>query len=470
MMGLAEVRWRIMTEVLLDNQRKKQLSSDLWKLSYPSIIAYTLQAFYDIIDMVWVGRISKEAIGGVTLFSTIYMLFTVLNDVAGSSSVSMLSQSYGRNTPKRTQRIAEQTITFKVILAIITAVLLLIFLQPLLNIYSDDPVVKQAALDYGRIRIFALPIAFSSYSVNTIFRCTGDSKTPMKIMLSATAINMILDPVLMFESLKIGSWTIKGFGLGVYGAGLATVIATTISFVIGFYILIRGQRDVTISFKGLLRLDKEIDKQLLSIGLPAGFQLFVRQGFNALLMLLITSYGTIAVTVYGLGNKLIGFSFTPIAGFTFAGSTLIGHALGRERVDEASYLAKVSTGIITSIIAVFAFFMAIFPRVFLGLFNKDADVLYHGTPMLRWVALGMIVAALASGMRVVFSGSGLNRPILIATVISRWLVQLPLMYYLVKFQAVELSKIWITFLIAELADLAVVAYYYRKGKWKYNRV
>ncbi len=457
-----------MSENSLSPGIKHQLKKDLWALSYPSIIAFSLQAFYDIVDMVWVGKISAEAIAGVTLFSTIYALFSVLNEVAGASSVSMISQSYGRKNPERTQKIAEQTISFKVVLALITALLLAIFLKPLLRLYSDDPLVIQAAIDYAFIRILALPVAFSSYSINTVFRCTGDSKTPMKVMIVAALANMILDPVFMFET--IPGTSLPGFNLGVFGAGLATVISTCLSFILGFVVLLRGQHGISISIKGLFTLDKEIDKQLLSIGLPAGFQLFVRQGFNALLMAFITSYGTIAVTIYGLGTKIMGFSFTPIVGFQFAGSSMVGHALGRDHIEEADYIAKIATSFISRIIGIFAIFALVFPKFFLGIFNTDPEVLRQGTPMVRYIALAMLVTALAAGMRVVFSGSGFNRPLLLSTMISRWLIQLPLMALLVYILKVPLRYLWLSFLIAELAELAVIIYYYKRGDWQKKRV
>lgn len=448
--------------------RKKDIKREFWGMSYPGIIAFTLQSFYDIVDMIWVGKLSKEAMAGVTLFTTIFALFSVLNEVAGSSSVSMISQSHGRGTSERTQKIAEQTITFKVVLAIITGLLIYITLDPLLNLYSDDPLVVQSAKDYGIIRIFSLPFAFTSYSINTIFRCTGDSKTPMKIMLTATITNMVLDPLFIFE--KIPGTNIPGLNLGVFGAGLATVISIIFSCLIGGILLSRYSEVVKVSWRGLLSLDKEIDLQLLSIGLPSGVQLFIRMGFNAVLMIFITIYGTTAITVYGLGTKLMQFAFSPLMGFSFAGSIMVGHALGREDIEEARYMARIATAMIFGIIGVATAFAEIFPEFFIALFNTEADVLEAGVPMLRWISIALLLASVSAGMRVVFSGSGFNRPILISTLISRWLVQLPALYLMTRIFELPLHLIWISFVLAELADLLVVIYYYCRGDWKYKRV
>jgi len=156
----------------IDLQLKpKKISKNLWKLAYPTMISAGLQNFYDIVDMVWVGQISKTALSGVTLFSSIYLLFTILNEVAGASSVSMISQYYGRGDMEKTQRIAEQTISFKVVLAVISGSLLALFLKPILWFFLPDQEVLNSALEYGWLRIFFIPVMFSSYSVNTIFRC-----------------------------------------------------------------------------------------------------------------------------------------------------------------------------------------------------------------------------------------------------------------------------------------------------------
>lgn len=134
--------------------KPKKISKNLWKLAYPTMISAGLQNFYDIVDMVWVGQISKTALSGVTLFSSIYMLFTILNEVAGASSVSMISQNYGRGDMEKTQRIAEQTISFKVVLAIMSAFLLAVFLKPILWFFLPDQEVLNSALEYGWLRIF----------------------------------------------------------------------------------------------------------------------------------------------------------------------------------------------------------------------------------------------------------------------------------------------------------------------------
>lgn len=447
---------------------KKDIAKRLWALSYPTMISFGLETFYDIVDMAWVGQISSEALSGVTIFSTLYMLFTVLNEVAGDASISLISQYYGRGDQETTQKVAEQTISFKIVLALISMVLLLIFIQPLMHFYTDDPKVISEALSYGYIRIFFIPVLFALYSVNTIFRCTQDSITPMKIMLISAVLNLILDPVLMFETIPfIG---LPGVGLGVLGAAWATIIASAAAFLYGFTILATGRRKVRISIPGLFRLDKEIDKKLLFIGIPSGVQFFVRQFFNAAMVKFVAVYGTTAIALAGINGKLNGFALMPIFGLTMAGSTLVGAALGENKIKEAELVTKVGALVNLIFVGLLSFLIAIFSKPIMSLFSQDPMIVDNGIPMLWIMAVDLPILAYCFGYKVVFSGSGYNRPKLISTLVSTWLVHLPVVLLMIYVFHAPLLIFWTSYLFADTADLLVTLYYYNKPTWRFNRV
>ena len=444
------------------------IAKNLWHLSYPTMTSYALQSFYDVVDIAWVTRISSNALSGVTLFTTIYSLFTVLNEVAGASSVSMISQSYGRGTKEYTKRICEQTISFKVVLAIFSAVLILIFLSPLLKFYSSDEAVYTAAMEYGLIRIFFTPIMFSSYSVNTIFRCTGDSKTPMTIMFIASITNIVLDPILMFE--RVPFINIQGAGLGVFGAALATVIATSLSFAYGFIILLSGKRDIKISFKGLFSLDREIDLSLLKIGFPSGINLFVRQLSGAVIMKFVSVYGFVAIAIAGIGAKLSQLANMPIFGFTMGGSALVGHALGRENVKDAKATSIFAALMASTLVGIFIILVYSFPHFFMSFFLTKPDEIALSIPMVYFLSFSLLPLAFAQGLSVSFSGAGDNKPKLYSSVISRWVFQIPFLYIVVRCLALPLYFVWSSYILAEIVELLIVLFCYVKRPWWEKRV
>lgn len=453
----------------------KEIAVKLWTLAYPTMIAMAMQSFYDIVDIAWIGQYSAEAVSGVTIFTVLYGLFAVLNEVAGSSSVSMISQSYGREDNEHTQRIAEQTISFKVVLAILSGFLLFVLLKPLLHLYTKNEAVIKHALDYGWLRIFFLPLAFSSYSVNTIFRCTGDSKTPMKIMLFTGFLNLVLDPIFIFDVVPdIGAiklpFKIHGFGMGAFGASLATVISITASFLIGFAILLSGKKGKTISLKGLFRLDKNIDLDLLRIGLPSGFNLFIRQLFMALLMKFVSSYGDIATALAGVGGKLSAFALVPLFGFGMSGSALVGHNLGRNDVEEAKRTAIIGAFICCATVIIITLFIIAFPRFVLSFFFVDYGTIEQGVNMIRILSLSFVPLSFALGLQVVFSGSGHTRPLLYSTIGSSWFVQLSYLFIVVNLLKLPLEAVWFSYVLAEIAHLGITWYHYKKGIWETKRV
>lgn len=449
---------------LLTGDAKK----NLLKVSLPTMFGFVLQAVYDMVDMIWVGRISASAIAGVTIFSTVFWLVGVLNEIVGTSSISLITQSYGKNDTERTRKIVEQTLTFKALVAIVSAVILSIILKPLLSFFTDDPLVIKAALDYGYIRIFFLPIMFSSYSVNTALRSLGDAKTPMKIMIVSSIVNIILDPIFMFET--IPGTSIPGFNMGVFGAGLATVISTVIAFSIGFYILLKGNDKLKITLKGLFKLDWEIDKKLLTIGLPSGIETLMRNLAGIATLKFVSMYGTNTVAAAGIGTKLFSFAFTPIMGIVMGASTIIGQNLGADNIDRAKETAKLSALINIALMGGLAIISQLFPRQIMTIFINDPNVIEIGIPMIRLLIPSLVLAGWSLGLGSVFTGSGHNIPYLLASVISRWLIQIPILYITTTLLNLPVTYVWLSFFAAELAELIVIFIHYNKGEWITKRV
>ena len=441
---------------------------NLVSMSLPTILGFLSYTLYDLVDMAWIGRISPEAVAAVTIVTTIFWLIEIFNEVIGTSSVSLISQSYGSGNMERARRVIEQTLTFKSLVALIAAVLLLLLLKPLSFFFTEDQEVRNYCLEYGYIRLFFLPVFFASYTVNTALRCTGDAKKPMVIMFLSSIINIVLDPLLMFDI--VPGTRIPGLGLGVFGAALATVISITIAFVLGFAFLFTRYVPVRISFRGLFRLDWEIDKKLLSIGFPTGLEMFFRNLAQFLTLKFVSLYGTVAVAAIGIGIRLMNFAFMPLLGLLMGGSTIVGQNLGANKVDRASQTARTAS-IMGGTIQTFILLLIIFiPRQIMGIFVTDTAVIEAGIPMIRIVAGGLVAAGFMMGLASVFSGSGYNLPFLVSSLISRWGVQVAFLLITILIFKAPLIFVWISFLISDIVEFLVVLLFYRRGRWKKTRV
>jgi len=433
------------------------------------MMGFIAQTLYDLVDMAWIGRISSEAVAAVTILTSIFWLVEVLNEIIGTSSVSLISQNFGAGNYKQTKACIEQTLTFKMLVSVIAMILLVIFMKPLIGFFTQEETVQKAALDYGYLRIFFLPIMFSTYSINTALRCIGDSKRPMILMFVTSVINIVLDPILMFETIPLIN--LPGAGLGVYGAALATVISISVGFVVGLIMIFNlKNREIRPTVKGIFRLNAKIDKKLITIGLPTGIEVLFRQLAQITILKVVTVFGTVAVAALGIQQRLSGFFIMPLIGLLMGGSTIVGQNMGAEKMERAektTHLAATLGGIIMGGVTIF---VLLFTEQIMGVFVNDPEVIRMGVPMLRIITPSYILLAVGFGWATGFSGAGYNMPFLISAVIARWGVQIPFMLITIYSLSLPITFIWISFALSEIAEFAVIAIIFFNGKWKMKRV
>jgi len=457
-----------MQKIVKRDLTKGNIAKNLLIVSIPTMFGFFAQTLYDLIDMIWIGKISAQAVAGVAIFSTIFWLADIFNEIIGISAISLISQSYGAGQTDKTKQMIEQSIFFKMIVSIIMAIILITVLKPLSLFFSNEPIVIRNILDYGIIRSLFLPFMFSSFSVNTAMRCTGDARHPMIIMTGTALLNTMLDPILMFET--IPGTSLPGLGMGIKGAAIATVFSTFVAFSVGMFILLTGRSYVKISFSGLFRLTKENIKKLSIIGLPTGLEMFFRQGGQLLLLKFVSLYGTYTLATFGIGMRLFNLVFLPLLGLTMGGSAVAGQNLGANQINRTHQTALWAALLGTIITSIIAAVTVIFPEQIIQLFINQSQVIEIGKNMIYIIAPSFIAVALSLGLNTVFAGSGYNLPYLLSGIVSRWFFQIPYSALVVYIFRLPISYIWVGFLVAEFIEMLVILIYYRQGKWKETRV
>ncbi len=450
------------------------VKKNLLYMSVPTMMGFLAQTMYDVVDMMWIGRISLEAVAGVTIFATILWVVEVLNEIIGSSSVSLISQRYGEGDQEKTSRTIEQTIAFKGLVAVLAAVFLLIFIKPLALFFDSNPRVIQSVMSYGYIRIFFIPIMFSSFTVNTALRCIGDSKTPFYLMLLSSVMNIVLDPIFMFKDMHIDflflDFTIKGLGLGVFGAALATVLSMTVAFSIGFYFLTSGKSFVKIRIKGLFKIDKDIAYKLITIGLPNGAEALSRNLSNFVIVKLIATYGSVAIAAAGIGMRFVGLLFMPLVGLSMGGGAIVGQNIGVGQIKRADETSKSAMQLGFVFAATVGFLTFTFSEQIMKMFTNSSEVINIGQPMLKILVFGTAFMAFIFGISTLFSGSGYNFPFFVASSISKWGIAIPFALISVYVLNADISLIWMSYLVGDFVESIIMYYYYKQGKWKTMKV
>ena len=285
---------------------------------------------------------------------------------------------------------------------------------------------------------------------------------------------MVLDPIFIFDTLPIKfgfiDITLKGFGLGVFGAALATVISITIAFVIGFYFLLAGKSYVKISLKGIFKLDKEIDYKLMTIGLPNGAEALNRNLSNFVVMKFIGHYGSVAIAASGIGMRFMGLIFMPLIGLMMGGGAIVGQNIGVNQIDRAKETAKSAAQLGVVLISVVCIITFFFDEQIMRLFTTEQEVIAIGAPMLKILVLGMFLLAILFGYSTVFSGSGYNIPFFISSFFGRWGGAIPFAFIAIYVLKLDIMWLWVSYLVGDFVEFVIIMYFYKQGKWQHKKV
>ncbi len=443
---------------------KGKIINGLLYMSIPAMIGMMSHTVYDLVDMIWIGRLSASAVAAITLFSSIYYIVFVLNNIIGSGSVAVLSQAFGSKDEKLAKAAIVNTFSFKLIVGVVAALILFFTVKPLLMLFTEDSALIESALAYGRIRILFLPIAFSSFTVITILRCSGDSKSPMVINILTSLLNLVLDPIFIFNEIPfIG---VKGLGFGIAGAAMATVIATTISFIISSYIMFGPKSKYKLELADLFKIDKQIIAKVTKIGLPQATSGLIQNLAHLIMVGFVTIYGTLAIAAWGIMSRLFNLLFMPLSGLTQGGSAMVGQNIGAAKMDRAEKVGLTATKLGFFVMLIVAGVSFIFMPQIMKVFTTNEEVIKMGSQGLRAAILCMPIFATGFGLSTLFGGSGYTIPFLYGAIIGQWVIQIPLMFIVTK--VLNLSFPWLTstYIFYALGQTIVAIYFYKKGKWK----
>ena len=446
----------------------RNITKNLFKLSVPTMIGFSIQSLYDIVDMFWIGKISYKAIAGVVIFSTIFWLVEILNEIIGTSSVSLISQSYGSGNKRLTSKIIEQTLIFKALVAVIASAILIAFFKPFVWFFSKDREVVESAIKYGYIRIFFMPIFFMTYSTFTALRNIGRATLAMTTMALGAFLNIILDPVFIFE--KIPYIGVRGLGLGIEGAAWATVLSSFFPLIWGLAVLSKGIDGVKISLKGLLKLDRLIDRKLITIGLPSGIEMLLRNLSYTVLIKLSSLFGSEIVTVFGIIERVMGFSVIPIFGLSIGSSTLVGFALGKNDERLAKKVAFMATLYSVIINIVILTLITSFKGDIFRIFTTNQIVIEIGAKSLKFVLTAMFFISVTAGISSAFFGSGKTSIPFISSIVSRWGVMVPFVLLSILTFKLGINGLLLAFPVSEFAEASVMLYAFLKSNWTKKRV
>lgn len=431
-----------MNEKMLGTEKIGKL---LVKLSVPAIIGMLVNALYNVVDTIFIGRgVGTLGIGGITIAFPVQLIIMSVGMLVGMGSASVISRSLGRGDRDRASKTAGNAFVISTIFGIAVMVLGLLFMQPILRLLGATDEILPYAREYLSVILFGAVFITFAMAANNIARAEGKAVVAMLTMLIGTGMNIVLDPIFIF-----------GLKMGIRGAAAATVISQFLAFAFLLVFFISGKSSLKIMLKHL-KPDWPVLGEVFKLGIP----IFVRQLGMSILAIVVNNslraYGSeVHIAGFGIINRLLMFTLMPIMGISQGFQPIAGYNYGAGSTDRVKQTVRLSI-IVSSAVALFAFLvMMLFPRTLLQVFTADAQLILEGTQALRVVIIALPFIGLQLIGSTYFLAIGKAIPSLLLGMSRQILFLIPLVLLLPL--TLGLSGVWTAFPIADgLATLATV--------------
>lgn len=428
---------------------KEKISKLLFKLSAPVIIGMLVQALYNVVDTFFVGQAygteSVQAIGGLAIAFPIQMIIMAFGVVLGTGGSSIISRALGAKELEKAERTLGNVFSMSLILSILIATPCLFYLDVILNIFGATPGIMPYATEYLEYIILGGIFFVFGIAVQNIVRAEGNARLAMNAMLIGAGLNILLDPVFMF-----------GFGMGVQGAAIATVLSQAVSSVWLLQYCVKGKGAVHFKSR-YLRPDLSIVKEIGSIGVGP----FVMQASASIMMIFVynalAAYGgDVAVAVFGVIIKVNSFIFLPLLGMSFGLQPIVGYNYGAKKFGRIAEAVKL-TLIATMAFGTFGLLVIyLFTEQILGIFSADPQYLDVGIHAARLMLLGMPLIGLNIVSMTVFQALGKARPSFLLSLSRQVLFLIPLVLILPGFY--DLDGVWAAYPISDVLSFLLSGY------------
>ena len=419
----------------------------LFRISLPLMISMLVQALYNIVDSMFVARLSETALTAVSLAFPLQNLLIAFGVGTGVGMASFLSRKLGERDEESATKVAGNGISIACITWAVFAVLGLTVVKPFLNLFSDDAELLGLSTGYSEIVMVFSLFMFLSMMNERILQGTGDSFSSMLSQMTGAITNIILDPIFIFT-----------LGFGVNGAAVATVIGQGVGCAVSFICVLRN-RFIHIEPRHL-KIEKRMVKAIYAVGAPTIITNSIGTVMTGAINAILISFSTTAVSIFSVYFKLQSFVFMPIFGLSSGMVPIIAYNYGarkRKRVTETIWKGTFIASVIM-VLGTLAF--NFFPRELLSLFSATEEMYRIGIPALKMISLCFVPAAISIGLGSSFQATGYGVGTMIVSICRQLMVLIPVAYILSKFLGI--NGVWLSFIVAEIIGLVVSIAIYLK--------
>ena len=423
-------------------------------MSLPMMISMVVQALYNIVDSVFVSRVSEDALTAVSMAFPLQALCIALGAGMGVGVNALLSKSLGAKDNDMVNKSALNGLFMTFVSYLVLLVIGIFAVKPFYMIQTDSADIIQYGTDYlSVICCFSFGMFFQ-FTFERLLQSTGRTFQTMITQTVGAVTNIILDPIFIF-----GYFGVPAFG--VKGAAIATVIGQIIAAVLALIMNIKVNTDIDFSLKGF-KPDIKIIGMIYKVGLPSIIMQSIGSVMVFCLNKILIVFSSTAVAVFGVYFKLQSFVFMPVFGLNNGLIPIMAYNYGAKKKDRMIKTIKCGLLIAFSIMSVGMVVFELFPDAILALFEASDNMLAMGKVALRTIAIHFPVAAICIVLGSAFQALGNAVYSMFVSIARQLVVLIPVAYTLSKLGNV--NYVWWCFPIAEIMSLAITVIFFIKLK------
>jgi putative MATE family efflux protein len=456
--------WTTVREALAGSQQdytEGSLGRAVLLLAVPMILEMAMESVFGVLDVFWVGKLGASAVAAVGLTEAIVVLVFAVAIGLSMSTTATVARRIGEKDPEAASATAVQAIGLGLLVAVPTGVVGCLYAPELLGLMGAPADVAAGGARYtawilgGNVTILLL------FLINAIFRGAGDASLAMRSLWLANAVNLVLDPLLIFG---IGPFP----ALGIEGAAIGTTVGRAVGVLYQLRALAQGPRIVVT--RRHLRLQWDVMWRLLRVSVGGILQFLIATASWLGLVRLMTPFGAPALAGYTIAIRIIVFAILPSWGLCNAAATLVGQNLGARKPDRAERAVWLTGFYNMAFLGLVTVVFVFFADGLVALFTTDPGVLLLGAQCLRIISYGYVVYAWGMVMVQAFNGAGDTTTPTWINLCCYWLFQIPLAYVLARGLGYGVLGVFWAIPIAEVMIAAAGVYFFRRGAWKTRMV
>lgn len=441
------------SEVIQENKMGTMpVNKLLISMSVPMMISMIVQALYNIVDSIFVARVSEEALAAVSLAFPMQILYISVGAGTGVGINAVLSRALGEKDFEKANKAAENGV-FLALMSYLVFLLVGIFaVGPFFRGQTQQPEIVSSGISYLSIcLIFSIGV-FTQMTFERLLQSTGKTFYTMITQGIGAIINIILDPIFIF-----GWFGLPAMGAG--GAAIATVIGQISAGILAIIFNHRVNHEIKLDFKGFIP-DKMIIKAIYIVGIPSVIMQAIGSVMTYGMNQILIQFSSTATAVFGVYFKLQSFVLMPIFGLNNGMIPIVAYNYGAANKVRLMKAIKLSIGYAIAIMLCGLAAFQIFPTELLKLFDASEHMMEIGIPALRTISISFLFAGYCIIVSSVFQALGNGVYSMVVSIARQLFVLLPVAYVLSRTGG--LHMVWWAFPIAEIMSLSLCTLFFYK--------